>query len=46
MLKKVKNILPGFFLVVLLALVLEFLNYSTSSVIENTSYIQNLGRAS
>lgn len=41
MLKKIKNILPGALLFVLLALMVEFLNFSTSGVTENNSFNQN-----
>jgi len=40
MLKRIKNILPGAVLFVLLALVLEFLNFSTSSMNEANSFNQ------
>jgi len=40
-LKKLKNILPGVLLFVLLALIVEFLNYSTSGVAESNSFNQN-----
>lgn len=41
MFQRIKNILPGIFLFVLLALMVEFLNFSTSGVNENTSFNQN-----
>jgi membrane-bound lytic murein transglycosylase D len=41
MLKRIKNILPGTILFVLLALVLEFLNFSTNSLNEGTAFNQN-----
>lgn len=41
MLKKIKNILPGILLFVLLALIIEFLNFSTSAVTESNSFNQN-----
>ena len=41
MLKKIKNILPGALLFVLLALVVEFLNFSTSSNSGSNSFNQN-----
>jgi membrane-bound lytic murein transglycosylase D len=41
MLKKIKNILPGAFLFVLLALIVEFLNFSTSNINEGNTFNQN-----
>jgi membrane-bound lytic murein transglycosylase D len=41
MLKRLKNILPGACLFVLLALMVEFLNFSTSGINENNSFNQN-----
>ncbi len=41
MLRRIKNILPGVILFVLLALMLEFLNFSTSSMNEGTNFNQN-----
>lgn len=41
LLKKLKNILPGVLLFVLLALIVEFLNYSTSGIAESSSFNQN-----
>ncbi|HTB32238.1 MAG TPA: lytic transglycosylase domain-containing protein, partial [Bacteroidia bacterium] len=40
MLKRIKNILPGAVLFVLLALMLEFLNFSTSSIVETNTFNQ------
>lgn len=41
MLQRVKNILPGIFLFILLALMLEFLNFSTGNMNENGSFNQS-----
>jgi membrane-bound lytic murein transglycosylase D len=41
MLKRIKNILPGALLFVLLAFVMEFLNFSTSSIMETTGFNQS-----
>jgi len=41
MFKRIKNILPGAFLFVLLVLMVEFLNFSTSGINENNSFNQN-----
>lgn len=41
MLKKIKNILPGILLFVILALIVEFLNFSTSNVTESNNFNEN-----
>lgn len=41
MLKRIKNILPGALLFALLALIVEFLNFSTSGISETKSFNQN-----